>query len=394
MKKTILFSTIALAVSYSTTAFAQLDNLHITAPAHSAQSVLKTQWDAEREALSFIAHFQSREPKWQRAQVGTITPLYRDETSLQAYEVEILSIQGEAQGYLIIEANPLREQVAEFAFEGTSPTKILKSNLQDNRQYRWLWNGPGTSAVILAPKHEAILFTINPSVTQADFSVSRKIEQSDMQPLSRMRRDTPDSEEIVIDWRFSPFYQEYRYWPTSSNDRNECYAGCTPVAAAMLVDFYDRNGYPNMIGDETQQNHQANSPLMRETINQLRGVLKTYCREDGQGGTSQSNSINIVDYMNQRGDAQWKARRISYAAMTTFSYLIQEMKAQRPAMVHYHTQGQIGTNHSAIAFGYIYGGYWGDNFLTVRTGWSRQEQIQYNIKSMGTVEATIVTRKD
>ncbi|MDE1462438.1 hypothetical protein ORQ98_10685 [Spartinivicinus sp. A2-2] len=79
--------------------------------------------------------------------------------------------------------------------------------------------------------------------------------------------------------------------------------------------------------------------------------------------------------------------------MTTFTYLMNEIKAKRPAMVHYHTQGSIGTNHSAIAYGYIYGSYWSDNFLTVRTGWSRQKEIQYNIKSMGTIGATLVSQK-
>ncbi|MFT4929930.1 MAG: hypothetical protein ACI8WB_006065 [Phenylobacterium sp.] len=164
------------------------------------------------------------------------------------------------------------------------------------------------------------------------------------------------------------------------------------MAGAMLVDFYDRNGYPNMIGDETQQSHHVSSELMRETIDNLRGHLNTYCRDDGQGGTGQKDSVNVVDYMNERGDEQFKAKRITYSTMSTFLYIMREIRDQRPVMVHYHTKGSIGTNHSTVAYGYTYGGYWSDNFLTVRTGWSRQEEIRYNIKSMGTVEATLVEK--
>lgn len=268
-----------------------------------------------------------------------------------------------------------------------------------------LWNGSGTSSLRVLDSHNIIHFIpLNPQQPLSDLTHPRQFPSSSNDPINAnvaqniinkntllRTANTLSITPNVVDWRFTPFSQEQRTWTHSTSDSNDCYAGCTPIAAAMLIDFYDRNGFPYMIGDDTQQVHHTSSILMRETIDDLRGYLNTYCREDGQGGTSQANSVKLVDYMNTRQTQQFSARRITYAAMSTYSYLMREINAQRPAIVHYHTQGTIGTNHSAIAYGYQYGGAWADNFLTVRTGWSGQPEINYNIKSMGTVEATLVS---
>lgn len=403
------------AVSISCAAFVvQAENLSTTliAPNDStlvtpSTEVLTNVEEANTSAIAFINSQRDRYPIWQTAQVSKIVSLYNLQGVLQGYEVQLKSTNSQPVGYLILEANLNKSTVAEFTAKGEAPSTSLikefnaKTGLTvdtSSTDIQLLWNGPGTSALTWANQQNGIeLIALNPTLRLEDYHLSGKYQNTstaDLKKPQRYRRAvTEKSEGEAIDWGFTPFYQEDRFWSESSNDRHECYAGCTPVAAAMLIDFYDRNGFPFMIGDDSQQIHHASTPLMRDTINQLRGFLGTYCREDGQGGTPQRNSTKIVDYMNSRGTEQWKARRITYASLTTFTYLMNEIKAKRPAMVHYHSRGNIGTNHSAIAYGYIYGGYWSDNFLTVRTGWSSQKEIQYNIKSMGTIEATLVSKK-
>lgn len=344
-------------------------------------------------------------------------PLYDGLGKIQGYEVEILDNRLQPLGYMIVEAVNSDIHIAEYSLTGQSPSKTLIKEYERktggnidimHADVNVLWNGPGTSSLrTLDSNNIAHFISLNPQQILSDLTRPRQFpplpnnQQNANVEHKMVRKNTllhvPNTLSITpsfIDWRFTPFAQEERTWVNSTSDTNTCYAGCTPIAAAMLIDFYDRNGFPYMIGDETQQVHHTSSALMRKTIDELRAYLKTYCRQDGQGSTSQANSVKIVDYMNTRQEQQFSSRRITYATISTYSYLMREINAQRPAIVHYHTQGTIGTNHSAIAYGYQYGGTWADNFLTVRTGWSRQPEINYNIKSMGTVEATLVSLKN
>jgi hypothetical protein len=377
---------------------------------------------ASELAQAFVTSQKNQYGDWLNASINTITPLYDGLGQTQGYEVDIIDNKLQPLGYMIVEAVNNGINIAEYSMTGEAPSKILIKEYEQKTgenidplhfDVSMLWNGPGTSALRAFDSNSAAHFiAINPQQTFSDLTRVRQFPSLSTNQIhinTNTNKRNPDMAEqnellhmptklsitpSVIDWSFTPFDQEHRTWTNSTSDTNTCYAGCTPIAAAMLIDFYDRNGFPHMIGDETQQVHHTSSALMRETIDVLRGALKTYCREDGQGGTSQANSVKLVDYMNTRQEQQFSSRRISYATMTTYVYLTREIKAQRPAIVHYHTQGTIGTNHSAIAYGYQYGGTWADNFLKVRTGWSRQPEINYNIKSMGTVEATLVSLKD
>ncbi|SFC31818.1 C10 family peptidase [Pseudoalteromonas denitrificans] len=368
---------------------------------------IRSQMLAEEIAREFISSQNSRYSNWKTAKIETTIPLYDLNDQLQSYEIQLVNELAEPVGYIIIEANQERSGVTEFTTIGVAPSIDLQYFFEQetgltskNKNIKFIWNGPGTSGLLwLNGQNEQKLISLNPNLRIDDFKIIReKSLTRQHQYLSAKHSNfyAPATLETqsdnIIDWSFKPFFQEKRTWNNSSNENNYCYAGCTPIAAAMLIDFYDRNGYPHLIGDDTQQDHQADSTLMRHTIDELRKNLGTYCRSDEQGGTAQSASVKLVDYMNTRSEQQWDAKRISYATMTTFSYIIREIKAQRPVIVHYHTKGNIGTNHSAIASGYIYGGYWSDNFLTVRTGWSRQIEKTYNIDNMGSVAATLVSK--
>lgn len=400
MKRTLVSALIGCVLTSSVILPAQANNATIATvgkPLRSEAQVIKI---AER----FIQKRTTKFAQWRDVEIAKVTPLLDNRNQLKGYEVQIIDDKYQNAGYLIVEAQDFGVGIAEYAVAGKSPTQDLieefetrsGKNLSQSNKVRFLWNGPGTAGMTWQNDYEERQFkSLNPGQTLKGYQIDRTVKaKGQVEDAFALEQNASQAvAEHQIDWSFKPFYQEYRTWQNSSNSNFTCYAGCTPIAAAMLIDFYDRNGYPKLIGDEYQQEHYTSSALMRSTIDQLRGALGTYCRTDGQGGTAQSGSAKLVDYMNTRGEGHWSARRISYAALSTFFYMKREIDAQRPAIVHYHTRGAIGSNHSAIAYGYEYGGFWSDNFLTVRTGWGREPEIRYNIESMGTLSTTIVSRK-
>jgi len=62
---------------------------------------------------------------------------------------------------------------------------------------------------------------------------------------------------------FPSFYQEKRKWANGT-----CFAGCTPVAAATLFEYLDRNGYPKLIGTDSA-NRKHTTPYDADVIKAL-----------------------------------------------------------------------------------------------------------------------------
>lgn len=87
-------------------------------------------------------------------------------------------------------------------------------------------------------------------------------------------------------WRiggyFSPYNQENYFWTKGGTINGMCVAGCGPVAWAIVLDYWDRYGYSNLLpnGDA---HYDYRDPTVRWMINELRGLLKTDCSWRGAG---------------------------------------------------------------------------------------------------------------
>ena len=58
---------------------------------------------------------------------------------------------------------------------------------------------------------------------------------------------TPDENSKL----FSNLYQERRGWTKGGLTNGKCAACCGPVGWAILLEYWDRNGYPNLISSIT-----------------------------------------------------------------------------------------------------------------------------------------------
>lgn len=81
---------------------------------------------------------------------------------------------------------------------------------------------------------------------------------------------------------FSPYNQENYPWTKGGTINGMCVAGCGPIAWAIVLDYWDRYGYPNLLPNgDAHYDHRDST--VRWMINELRGLLKTDCSSRGAG---------------------------------------------------------------------------------------------------------------
>lgn len=97
---------------------------------------------------------------------------------------------------------------------------------------------------------------------------------------------------------FSPYNQEDYPWTKGGTINGMCVAGCGPVAWALVLDYWDRYGYSNLLpyGDAHYDYHDSN---VRWMINELRGLLKTDCYSGGGLAGTYTMDMNRAKYFTQ-----------------------------------------------------------------------------------------------
>ncbi len=193
---------------------------------------------------------------------------------------------------------------------------------------------------------------------------------------------------------FSYFYQQNDSWPDAKKGKNDdCFVGCTPVAAVTLLEYWDRRGYGYLITDK----YGATNSLIadgdvKDALTNLRTKLGTYCKDDDkdQGSTPLAEiDTKLVDYINfaagqySNMDPEgsipmgWvldhkKCPNSAYALKA----ILHEIQHRRPVISHYYAgylcpASDAPASHSAVTYGVYDDGKDGlyDDLIAVRTGW-------------------------
>ncbi|RKZ35849.1 MAG: hypothetical protein DRQ49_18775 [Gammaproteobacteria bacterium] len=178
---------------------------------------------------------------------------------------------------------------------------------------------------------------------------------------------------------FSNFTQKMdpnKPWTKGGLINGKCAAGCGPVGWAILLEYWDRNGYPNLVSSITDNaNRTATDPDVSWTINELRGYLETTCK-DGQGETMPWNIDQGEDYIKSRGYEPNVSTNMDFEP--GFWDVIRDINANRPPLVLFDSSKDFTIsgsvlgipNHYVVAYAYD------DNFGTandrfkVKTGWN------------------------
>ncbi|MEO8378277.1 MAG: C39 family peptidase [Acidobacteriota bacterium] len=176
---------------------------------------------------------------------------------------------------------------------------------------------------------------------------------------------------------FPSFYQESRKWPNGT-----CSSGCTPVAAAALFEYWDRNGFPKLIGTDSG-NRKHTYPYEADVIKaleEIRSALGTYCLGDkaGTGATLSSNMpTGMTKYAASKGYKSFTADNVVYFRWIN---LIDEINAGRPAMLSF-TQNGGKVGHTVTVYGYTDASGTSNDTICTMWGWDSQITKCFNVYS-------------
>lgn len=156
---------------------------------------------------------------------------------------------------------------------------------------------------------------------------------------------------------FDSWYQESRAW-----DSGTCNTGCAPLAAGILLDYWDSHGYSSAVAGTNSSHRTTNA---RSMLNSLRNAMGTWCTSSGEGSTLSADVDN-------GGDAYTDSRGYSWSwnndLTSKWSNLMSEIDAERPVLLHYELSTTSG--HSAVAYEYTDPSGSASDYVCIKTGWN------------------------
>jgi len=177
---------------------------------------------------------------------------------------------------------------------------------------------------------------------------------------------------------FPSFYQDQkRKWSNGT-----CYAGCTAVAAAALFEYWDRNGYPKLIGtDSANRKHTyASETDVLKALDEIRSALGTYCANDKVGtGLTQYKNIptGMAKYAAGKGYKTFSSDNVSWFRWIN---IIDEVNAGRPSMLSF-TQNGATVGHTVTVYGYSDAFGISNDTICTMWGWDSQITKCFNVYS-------------
>jgi len=175
----------------------------------------------------------------------------------------------------------------------------------------------------------------------------------------------------AVDGSFAPYYQETINWTKGKTVNGRCAAGCGPVAWAIVLDYWDRYGFSDLIPNGNSHTDCRDKDV-RNMINALRGYLKAGCDADYQSVVYTDNMSKGVYYANQ--DRGYKFKSSTYASNSSnlWDILKNSINMGWPAIALIDSQGKGQTDHYVVVASYAdYSGTSMD-YYCARLGWSKQ----------------------
>jgi hypothetical protein len=224
------------------------------------------------------------------------------------------------------------------------------------------------------------IYTVQALVTDSDLDDERALREAMLEApekatellgASAVQIDDMEGAALTVSVSstLASYTQESRTWSTgNSTGTGKCVAGCSPVAAAIVMQYWDRKTHPLLVGLTTdQENWSTTDTDVRSMIDDMRDYMDTYCESDGSTGWTSTSKIGpgVHAYMVSRG-----ARSSSIAATyttSTFEKMAGQVLLNFPPIVNF-SPGSSG--HSAVAYRYIDNAGTSTDQYCVMTGWS------------------------
>lgn len=371
--------------------------------------------DAKSIAEVFVSeHAASGDwPEWMGATIGDAVPFYSTASSHPlAYEFPVLK-DGVAHGAVLCGGTEGTAAVISYRPEGRPIAVALREDVESAiggsiaPNPRYLYGGVrrfgiearpsqetnlpvGSSALTVIPEEGTVLYSLTFVPTSrrdwenrfnANFRVSREWihEQRQVREELRTRREnrklevnassnkTKVTKGNLSTSKFPNFYQDKeRKWSNGT-----CHIGCSPVAAAIVFEFWDRSDFPAMIGSDSK--NKSHSSVTEDDVmtalKTLRKEMGTTC--DGNQGSTWSFNLDDGSQAYARGRG-YKKSTADNNLTGKWSTIINEINAGRPLLLSF--SGDFDDDgdddgHTAVPYKYSDSTKNSDDEVCVRTGW-------------------------
>jgi hypothetical protein len=370
-------------------------------------------------AFNSVGHF----PSWQEASQFNAERIFSSDGFVVSYEVSVRSAQGKALGFAVVAAQKgFGQVVTAFTSEGEPVSRGLWADFSRQVQPFFVKNGlkplglrligTDTGAYAIGVKAsdstpsfpgarlegDYYLFSTFPDWGGMSFTYLDKRNLKLKSPADAEYREELELREALlagdfssalfqeessgairgidkgsgsISGTFSSFEQENAAWTKGGLTNGKCLAGCAPVAWAIVLEYWDRNGYSKLISTaQDNSNTSTTDPDVHWTINELRGTLNTVCSPSNQGGTAYPDMPKGASYAKSRGYSNSSASNTS-GLWSAWWDLLSAVGSGKPPIAALDLDGNGVADHAAVVFSYI--DNWGtttDSYC-VRTGWNK-----------------------
>ena len=385
---------------------------------------VKLQNEYTKIASSFVKQ-SAKElfPSWRDTNVTKLTPFYSVNNHLIAFEATLAKSydKNRSEGYLFITIPKDKPLINTFSATGNSISNILLKYWNDNyaklckeqdlriEDFKFLIALPSSYAIgvkfsgtaefleNIPEQNGYYIFTPFPQSRYVNYIFEKKrqtrgLGKKPIHPAKENEREALKKALLNEDYNntlfkiedkgkikrkkqtrdmnsvrgtFAPFYQEYRYW--NDKDTTASYAGCAPVAWAILYEYWDERGYPKLLG--SQYNNIHKTPIdedVRKMISKLRIYMNAHTvfyKGSYLTGVSNDDVPKGIIYANERG---YNFSAFNEWTNHGWNGLKNEINNNRPALISYFSNG---LGHTAVAYRYIDMSGSQNDIFCVRTGW-------------------------
>jgi len=291
-------------------------------PSQLLSQEIRTESDALTIAQEYIETNEQAPSLWKDSTVKNVNPIYSSNNIIVAYEISLENPSRDDNGYIIINTDLNKPKIVTFSVNGKSIvdslTDYYETKLQETFEekgltpieYKILGSLPSHFAIGVkfnekpVEKKEFIsedgwyIFSLNYQSVKKLYHLEKRSVSSNknhissnfsIREYSSKNFNNIDSNDIKYTGiGFNDFYQEEREWSQGTYDKachNIGFAGCNPVAWAILLSYWDKNGYPNLI----PYNYEKTEDI-RPTIEKLRKLLETRNVYDREKKTCEGSS--------------------------------------------------------------------------------------------------------
>ncbi|HEY0157569.1 MAG TPA: hypothetical protein VGF28_09815 [Thermoanaerobaculia bacterium] len=347
--------------------------------------------DARAIAVAFVQEeaMSGTCPEWTGADVGEATPFYSTSAPHPlAYEFPLIK-DGVGVGAVLCGATEGAAAVISYSREGASIAAALRAHVEEavGRQVesepRYFYGGASHFGIevqmadavqlpirnddlTVIPEERTVLYspTFAPSTRtewERRFAAHYRISRQWIEAHRQVRNDFLRSQERnrveanaskkpevksgkIALREFPHFFQTVEQW-----DNGTCASGCAPLAAALVFAYWDRNGFPKMIGSKRNNSHSSpEDDDVIEALAELRRLMGTWCGANSDGVTYIRDIEDGVEaYAGDRGYT--RSRATGYYSKI-WSRTRDEIDEDRPPILSFSFPG--GDGHAVVPYSY------------------------------------------